>query len=602
MSIQSNFPAISPSLNLSFALTKALDPRISFSRASTATYYGTQTAKAEENFVLYSQEFDNAAWTKTNSTVAANSEVAPDGTTTADTLTGNGVSGTHVVQNNVVISFSNSPHTVSVFAKAGTNNFIQLRFFAALGAAFANFDLATGVVGTTGNGASSSIVSVGNGWYRCSMTATTTASASGGFNFLLVTSDSAAGNETNTLSTSVYLWGAQLEQRSVATAYTPTTTQPITNYIPVLETAAADVARFDHNPTTFESLGLLIEEQRTNTTNYSEQFDNNWWVEARSTITANVIVSPDGTVDADKLIEDTTASNTHYIRSTAYSTVSGTSYTWSIFLKAGERTKARVALQLFLSGSAYPTTNPRVDVDLVTGTLSNAFGTIGTSITNAGNGWYRVAVSATANANAADQLAGVFLLDGAGEQTYTGDGYSGIFIWGAQLEAGAFVTSYIQTVASQVTRAAEAASMTGTNFSSWYSQGQGTIYVETEGQLSTPTAWSASITDAANTEIATIRNFNNTARFGVQGVASGSAGATVAGVPYKAAFAFSSGNQGMSVNGATTLSGTTAMTSEASLLRLANNPAGNSFFTTRIRKLAYYPIRCTNAQLQGLTS
>jgi hypothetical protein len=181
---------------------------------------------------------------------------------------------------------------------------------------------------------------------------------------------------------------------------------------------------------------------------YSEQFDNAWWFKSRATATANVIVSPDGTVDADKLTEDTTASNTHYIATTEYSTVSGTSYTWSVYLKAGERTKARVALQMFFTGSAYPTTNPRVNVDLTTGTLSGANGTIATSITNAGNGWYRVTVSATANATQADQLAGVFLLDDAGNQTYTGDGTSGLFIWGAQLETGLTATSYIPTQAA----------------------------------------------------------------------------------------------------------------------------------------------------------
>jgi hypothetical protein len=86
MSIAQNFPTISPSLSLDFANVQALDPRITFTRASTATYYGTRTALAEQNLLLYSQEFDNAAWTKTSTTVTANSTTAPDGTTTADTL------------------------------------------------------------------------------------------------------------------------------------------------------------------------------------------------------------------------------------------------------------------------------------------------------------------------------------------------------------------------------------------------------------------------------------------------------------------------------------------------------------------------------------
>jgi hypothetical protein len=486
MSIKNLYPNIEPSLNLSFALTKALDPRITFSRASSgAVYDGKTVAKAEENLLLRSQEFDNSFWVKTSVTVSANTSVAPDGTTTAETLTASAGASAHDVAppTNEGTMQQGLVYSTSVFAKKGTNNFLQICFLNQTDE-FANFDLDAGTVGTTGGATmSASITSVGSGWFRCMAVITpASAAASKRASFSIVPSASATRRESWTAdgTETILLWGAQLEQRASVTAYTPTTTAPITNYVPVLLSAANNVARFDHNPVTGESLGLLIEESRTNTTNYSEQFDNSWWNKTRATITANTVVAPDGTLTGDKLVEDTTASNSHYTRATAYSVVSGTSYTWSVYLKAGERTKARVALQLFGTGSAYPTTNPRVDVDLVTGTLSNANGTIATSITNAGNGWYRVAVSATANANAADQLAGVFLLDGAGNQTYTGDGTSGLFIWGAQLEAGAFPTSYIPTTTAAATRAADVAVMTGANFSSWYRADEGTLYAETQ--------------------------------------------------------------------------------------------------------------------------
>jgi hypothetical protein len=323
-------------------------------------------------------------------------------------------------------------------------------------------------------------------------------------------------------------------------------------------------------------------------------------------------VSPDGTVDADKLIEDTTASNTHYIRSTTYSTVSGTSYTWSIFLKAGERTKARVALQMFLSGSAYPTTNPRVDVDLVTGTLSNANGTIATSITNAGNGWYRVAVSATANANAADQFAGVFLLDGAGEQTYTGDGTSGLYIWGAQLEVGAFVSSYIQTVASQVTRAADAASMTGTNFSSWYNQAQGTVFSDVV-LSNTPASVSCAlyyISDGTTSErIAALTgtggggNINTVVTTGgvLQAQTINGSLATVGN--YKHANAYRVNDFASVVNGSPAAVDTSGTLPVVDRLNIGASQTGLSLqINGTIKKFAYYPFAATSAQLQGLTS
>lgn len=88
MSIQNNFPNIKPTLLLDFANTKRLDPRITFTRNSPATYYdGKTVAKAEENLLLYSQEFDNAAWVKVRSVVTTNTSLAPDNTLTSDTLT-----------------------------------------------------------------------------------------------------------------------------------------------------------------------------------------------------------------------------------------------------------------------------------------------------------------------------------------------------------------------------------------------------------------------------------------------------------------------------------------------------------------------------------
>ena len=84
MTIQQNYPSTKPALLLDFANTKKLDPRITFTRASTATYYdGKTNAKAEENLLVRSQEFDNAIWAKTTTTVTTNSFVAPDTTASA---------------------------------------------------------------------------------------------------------------------------------------------------------------------------------------------------------------------------------------------------------------------------------------------------------------------------------------------------------------------------------------------------------------------------------------------------------------------------------------------------------------------------------------
>ena len=430
MSIASNFPALKPTLLLDFANTKELDPRITFTRASTATYYATQTAKAEENLLLQSQTFENIAWDGgLGTTRTANTSTAPDGTTTADTITEDSSTSNHVIVQAVTAA---GEVTYSVFAKAGSGSrFLTIGVSrAATHYGSATFDLSTQtatqtlIAGYSGS-VTTAVSASAQGFYRYSITLTTDSlanvrvglsatstfvSASRGF-------DSYTGNGTSSL----ILWGAQLEQRSAVTAYTVTTTQPITNYIPQLLTAASGVARFDHNPTTFESLGLEIEEQRTNLLTYSEQFDNAAWTKARATIIANTIVAPDGTLTGDKLVEDT-ATNTHQAEQNA-TTVSGTTYTFSAYVKAAGRSFVRL-YEDSGSGGAY--------FDLSTGTVGSlGVGSIGV-ITSAGNGWYRCAVTYTQSGTLGRQR--IAIASANGTISYTGDGFSGIYIWGAQLE------------------------------------------------------------------------------------------------------------------------------------------------------------------------
>lgn len=611
MSIQNLYPAIAPTLNLSFALTKKLDPRITYSRASTATYYdGVTTAKAEENLLTYSQEFNNVIWVPTNGAVTANSTTAPDGTATAETITDDTVSGTHRISQLVTIN-ANSTYVLSCFLKAGTSSyayvtlsdtFTNQRYFCA------DFDLSGGTVRTSGAGTSgtltsATITSVGNGWYRCviigqiavvSTTIRAVIGASDGataFNAFGLISYIGTGSD-------IYAWGAQLEQRSTATAYTATTTQPITNYIPVLLTAAAGVPRFEHNPTTGESLGLEIEEQRTNLLTYSEQFDNAAWTKSNATVTANSSVSPDGATTADTLVENT-ANSTHFLY-LGVSVTSGTAYTFSFYAKAAGRSFANPSLTLgFPAGSS-------ALFNLSAGTVTPGASATA-SITSAGNGWWRCSFTATANSTTTANAA-IYLHNGT-TASYTGNGYSGIFIWGAQLEAGAFPTSYIQTVASQVTRSADAASMTGTNFSSWYNQTQGTFYAQFVP---------ASSSFGANKNLFLASDGTSNNYLGLRYTSSGSeptfsvvvagtaqaalsTGTMVSGTSYKLSGAYKNNDFAVSRNAGTVVtdtSGTIPVVTQAEIGMLA----GISFGTQTIGKLAYYPLRVTNAQLQGLTS
>lgn len=626
MSITSNFPAIKPTLLLDFSNTKQLDSRITFTRASTATYYdGVTTAKAEENLLLQSQDFATT-WTTTslNATITANTTAAPDGTTTADTLTDDATNGIHRVSQTVTTS-NTLQMVYSVFAKYSTMQWISISAATGTGTwAGAKFDVQNGVLGSTsqqGTGFtanSSSITSVGNGWYRCVLIYT--AGASGSTSMLVsgatdgtTFTTSQRGSEVYIGSGSaVFLWGAQLEQRSAVTAYTPTTTQAITNYVPQLLTAASGVARFDNNPTTFESLGLEIEESRTNLLVRSEEFQTTW-TNIDSTEQTDVIVSPAGTLTGDKIVENS-GSVVPYL-SQSVSVTSGTAYTFSVYGKE-DPTSAKRYLMLLLPSAQFGA-NIRVSVNLATGAVATSGSPTATSAAAVGNGWYRISVTASATATGSATIQVRLTNDAnAGISAYTGDGYSGIYIWGAQLEAGAFATSYIPTVASQVTRAADAASMTGTNFSSWFNQGEGNLYAE--GLLNNPAVTGAQtrrfveMSDGTNNNKITFgraADVNSAVRviYTVSGVnINGTNGQPVVDIfpSAKVAVAYEAANYAFSPNGIPVTTSTAASVPVMNTLYIGNDStisaAGSANGT--IKKIAYYPLRVTDAQLQGLTS
>jgi hypothetical protein len=589
MSIQNNFPAIRPSLLLDFANTRQLDPRITFTRASTATFYdGRTVAKAEENLFERSQEIDNAYWSRFQiASIEANTgdTTAPDGTSTAEKVTVTASAGSIFRVNGAtagVVSFS-------CFAKAGTSTSFKLDAAVNGNGRECTFDLSAGTAssvanigaGTNVTGGTSSIQNMGNGWYRCVIS-----------NLTVVAANINPGLVVNSTGT-MYLWGAQVEQRSAVTAYTPTTTAPITNYIPALQTAAAGVARFEHNPITGESLGLEIEEQRTNLLTYSEQFNDAAWTKTRISIAANTVVAPDGGLTGDKLIEDT-SNNTHQVQF-SFIPAASTAYTYSVYLKAAERSFALV--QLTFGGL-----NTFAIVNLATGSVGSVTGTGTVSATAVGNGWFRVSITATTTSTVSG-FANVYTCSDSTTFTYTGNGFNGIFIWGAQLEAGAFPTSYIPTVASQVTRSADAASMTGANFSSWYNAAEGTVYSECLFTASSQVAYSINSGSTANRMFAwanttTTNNFRVITNDNVQVDLTSTASINTFN---KQAAAYATNNFASVVNGGIVGTDASGLVPAVNRLQIGNDPSGASLFGT-IRKIAYYPLRVTNAQLQGLTT
>ena len=590
------YPTIQPSLNLDFANTKQLDPRITFVRNSTAAYYdGRTSALAEQNLVTQSQTF--STWTPSGATPTANTTTAPDGTTTGASLVESATTASH----NIFFTAGTVglTYTQTVYAKANTRNWLKVVNYTT----YANFDLTNGVIGSYNTAGVPTITSVGNGWYRCTMSLTTALASymqlNVGSGNVASYIDSYVGDGTS----GIYIWGAQLEQRSSATAYTPTTTAPITNYIPVLMTAPAGVARFDCDPITGKSLGLLIEESRTNLFTYSSAVGGTNWTLSQANIALNMAIAPDGTQTASKLYDNTATSYHSVNTSSITGVVSGASYTISCYVKAAEFSLMYVAVL----GTAFPL-NPNASYNLASGVVaSSSNGTA--SITSIGNNWYRVILTCTATANGAISLAFGTLFS-----NHLGDGYSGIYIWGAQLEAGSFATSYTATLASTVTRAADNASMTGTNFSSWYNQAQGSFYCDGDFNETNPSNNTVFMEGGASNGDFTIgtiaANSSSTMRFIVRNTNTNPTGSItitytfIVNASIKGAFIYN-GLSGLTcaLNGIT-YAGNSAVgaTSIPDRIYIGSRGGGSLFLNGHIRKLSYYPVALSSASLVALTS
>lgn len=551
------YPTIRPSLNLDFANTKTLDPRVTFARASTATFYdGRTVAKAEENLITQSESTSITMGGATNN---------GDGTFTLASAT-NWVFRTRGAE-----TPANTQITVSV-TLSGTG---RVRLTALNGGGTAiGFDVEITLTATP---------------TRYSWTGS---SGTSGVNVGPLVRG-AADNSSATVKPEKW----QMELRGQATAYTPTTTQRITNYIPVLQTAAANVARFDHNPLTGESLGLLIEEQRTNLLLRSQEFENASWTKTGVTVATNQAIAPDGTLTADMLVETVGASIPRAIQSSV--TVNGTAYTASFFVKSAGRTQIRIVAE----GSS----NFASFFDLSLGTVVSPGGQTTAAISAVGNGWFRCSITYTATAVGSSQLYVATAANGA--SIASGDGFSGIYIWGAQLEVGAFPTSYIPTVASQVTRSADAAVMTGANFSSWYRADEGTIFGDVSYIAQQSNSPFISLNDGtANNRVVLGRGgFNNETRFGynvsVGNVtqASSNTSTLAADANIKLALAYKVDDFQFTGNGVgqgADASGTLPVVNQAVIGTITGSPRMNG----TIRKIAYWPERLSNAQLQALTT
>jgi hypothetical protein len=237
----------------------------------------------------------------------------------------------------------------------------------------------------------------------------------------------------------------------------------------LIKYAGVNEARFDHDPETGESLGLLIEESRTNLTTQSENFSDAAWTKTRATINENVIVSPDGNQTADEILCNLTGGfNGRVTRSIS---IGNNYYTISFHAKKGNTDWLMITIEMGGAGGR------RCWYNLSTGKIGgniSAFGGVWdfeTKMEDVGNGWYRCSI--TVNVTTGSGTLSYYAMCPNNNLNANSNSGNSIYIWGAQLEVGAFPTSYIPTQGSTRTRAADNASITGKNFSEFYNQSEG---------------------------------------------------------------------------------------------------------------------------------
>ena len=174
--------------------------------------------RAKYNRFERSEEFDNAYWKKDRTSISANAAVAPDGTTTADTVTVSQTNTFCIVRRQTAGLAINVTYTLSVYAKKDTSDWFYLKFWDA-GANGVNawFNLATGALGTVEAGCTASIVAAANGFYRCSITRTVGGSIA--FNELDLALSNADNTFSATLGNSVFLWGRPTPHRRRPSIY-----------------------------------------------------------------------------------------------------------------------------------------------------------------------------------------------------------------------------------------------------------------------------------------------------------------------------------------------------------------------------------------------
>lgn len=368
----------------------------------------------------------------------------------------------------------------------------------------------------------------------------------------------------------------------------------------LIELVGANVPRLDYSNGTCPS--ILVEPQRTNLYLRSQEFDNANWEKSNTTVNANQTASPDGTTTAEKLNDIISGSSNDYLLNvqSALSYTSGTPYTVSFYAKNIDRRYMYIRFVPNAFG-----VNKYAYFDLQNGVISKLDSGATATITSVGDGWYRCTATYTATVTTST-IYGVYIglsADGL-NNFYVNPSVKSVYIWGAQLEAGSYTTSYIPTTSASVTRNADVISKTG--ISSLIGQTEGTIFCDVNLNLLNSNGVLLSLSNGsfANFIILAISSSNKIQLFWRTNLGSINSFETPSDVSNaKIAVAYQSGNIVFYVNGILINTGVVDVNWSSPLSQLdLGNELGSVSRLQRNNISALWKTRLTNTQLAELTT
>ena len=577
-------------LTLDFT-TGQLDPRLTFTRASDATFINSSglVQYADANYFAQSETLSGSPWSTngvSNTSVAVTNPIGgPDSRLIAVTLSG----GSRSILGNATVA-AGFQYTIRIWMRAGNSTsaavgFLRGSFLTVTPSIVSGPGSVSGTTVCTITGLSSTA------WTQVQLVlATVTSAGVGGF---YVYPNAIA----NAIGDSVHLWGAQMNIGNTSDPYYATTSSPY--YEP----------RFDHN-SSGTRLGLLIEGASTNLITYSD-CSTTGWTGLNATGTNNNATAPDNNTAATLWTGGGGGINRAY--SATFSITNGTAYTLSVYVKKPSTNAARYAkidMRSSIEGDVGWPLNGVLDLD--TGIASGT----GFTATAMPNGWYRIVSTATVNTTT-NARAFLRITDATGSISITST--NALLWWGAQVETGTGASSLIPTAASTATRNADGCFMSGGNFSSWYQGGtQGTFYVDWFGGVRTGAAGNTSRTVLSTDDVSTKHlHMLQTAAAGNLRVADfgGANNVTTAntitsGARTKGAFSYNGSTANVCLNGGTVATGSSLAFSVTPTWLVIGGTSTNGTSITDanvllnncVRAIKYWPAPLPNATLQSLTA